>query len=175
MIAVFDSSVIIDLFNPRLDSDHRAKLDELVRTLKQQRAKVLIPAPAFAEVMVWADAARDKYYSMLSKSSTFQIAAFDGRAAMECSILLESAFSKKERRSITKTKFKFDWQIVAVAKSRSADVIYAEDDDIERCALRAGIQFQRPSALPLPPSAKQRALDLHAAENLRANAPFGPP
>lgn len=158
MIVAFDSSVLIDLMNPHLEGDHRAKIDDLVQTLKQQRARILIPSPALAEVMIYADQARENYYAKMSKSPLFQIASFDGRAAVECSIMLEEALTKRERGAITKTKFKFDWQIVAIAKCRGADIIYAEDGDIERCALRAGVRFQKPSDLPVPAWARQVSL-----------------
>ena len=42
-MVVFDASVLIDLFNPRLKGDRRAKLDYLVETLQKKRATILIP------------------------------------------------------------------------------------------------------------------------------------
>jgi predicted nucleic acid-binding protein len=155
MIVVFDSSVLIDLFNPRLDSDHKAKIDDLISTLKKERSKILVPTPSLTELMTRGGSAKEGYYDLLSKSATFQITPFDARAAMDCAILLNDAFSKADQRKISKTKFKFDWQIAAIAASRSADIIFSEDADLERCATRAGIQFKRPSVLPLPPSARQ--------------------
>ncbi|MFC7517175.1 hypothetical protein ACFQUU_19375 [Herbaspirillum sp. GCM10030257] len=82
---------------------------------------------------------------------------------MDCALLLNEAFTKVEQRKITKTKFKFDWQIAAIAASRNADIIYSEDRDPERCAARVGLKFQRHSALPLPPSARQQSLPLSSA------------
>jgi predicted nucleic acid-binding protein len=160
MTVIFDSSVLIDIFNPKLETDHRAKLDGLIASLKQGRTRILIPTPVLAEVMVWAGAAREKYYLALAKSTTFQLAPFDAKAAMECSMLLEDAFTRSEKKGITRTKFKFDWQIAAIAISRGVDVIYSEDVDLERCATRAGIRFQKPLGLPLPEAAKQKNLDL---------------
>jgi predicted nucleic acid-binding protein len=165
MIALLDSSVLLDILNRRLDVDHRAKLDDLMAQFKRDRSRVLIPTPALAEVLVWADAAREGYFEILNKSTAFQLASFDSKAALECSILLEDAFTKRERNGITKTKFKFDWQIVAIAISKGVDIVYAEDADLERCCSKAGIRFQRPTELPLPQSAKQRSLDLDATAN----------
>ena len=36
---------------------------------------------------------------------------------MECALLLEDALNAGEKRQLTKTKFKFDWQIVVIAAS----------------------------------------------------------
>ena len=49
---------------------------------------------------------------------------------MECALLLEDALNAAEKRQLTKTKFKFDWQIVAIAASHDATVIYSDDGDI---------------------------------------------
>ncbi len=37
MIVVFDSSVLIDLFNPNLKGDLRGKLDDLLASLQKSR------------------------------------------------------------------------------------------------------------------------------------------
>lgn len=159
-VVVFDASILIDLFNPRLEGDRRAKLDYLVSNLQKQRTKILVPTPALTELMVYADKARDGYHQRLFSSSVFQIAPFDSRAAMECALLLAEALSAKERRKVTKTKFKFDWQIVAIAASRGVATIYSDDPDIERYGKRRGLAVTKTDNLPLPESARQRLLEL---------------
>ncbi|WP_194726250.1 type II toxin-antitoxin system VapC family toxin [Noviherbaspirillum malthae] len=160
MNVLFDSSVLIDLFNENLKGDHRAKIDDLIASIKRSKKKILVPTPTLTELMVHAGPAREKYYEFLSKSTTFQITPFDGRAAMDCALMLNQAFSKPEQKKVTRTKFKFDWQIAAIAASRDAEIIYSEDSDLERCATRIGIAFLRPSELPLPESARQKSLPL---------------
>ena len=59
MAVAFDASVLIDLFNPRLKGDRRAKLDHLVAELQKKRTKILIPTPALTELMVRAGKARE--------------------------------------------------------------------------------------------------------------------
>ncbi len=152
MIVMFDSSVLIDLFNPNLKGDLRAKLDDLSASLHKNRARIIIPAPALAEVMVKAGRAKEAYFQLLNRSTVFKIAPFDAKAAMECAYLLEQAFSRSEQKNITRTKFKFDWQIVAIAITNGAEVIFSEDEDLGRCAARMQIRFQRLSALPMPPA-----------------------
>jgi predicted nucleic acid-binding protein len=155
MAVVFDASVLIDLFNPRLKSDRKAKLDCLVETLQKQRSKILIPTPALTELMIRAGKARDEYQRILSSRSVFKIENFDSLAAMECALLLDEALAAKEKRNIGKVKFKFDWQIVAIAASRNAQAIYSDDEDISRYAKRVNIPVYKTDDLPLPDSARQ--------------------
>jgi hypothetical protein len=155
MAVVFDACILIDLFNPRLKGEKRAKLDFLKETIQKQRTKILIPTPALTELMVRADKAREEYQRILSSQSVFKIEAFDNRAAMECALLLNEALPTGDKRKIGKTKFKFDWQIVAIAASRNAQAIYSDDEDISRYAKRVGIQVFKTDDLPLPDSARQ--------------------
>ena len=96
----------------------------------------------------------------LTRKAAFEIAPFDVKAAMECSLLLEDAWSKAEKRAITKTKFKYDWQIVAIAASRRVTTIYSDDGDVSSAAAKANIQVIRIDDLALPLSAAQGKLNL---------------
>lgn len=132
MAVAFDASVLIDLFNPRLKGDRRAKLDHLVAELQKKRTKILIPTPALTELMVRAGKAREGIHQKLSSKSSFQITPFDSRAAMECALLLEEALDANSKHQITKSKIKFDWQIIAIAVAHNATSIYSDDGDIAR-------------------------------------------
>lgn len=160
MAVIFDATMLIDLFNPRLKGDRRAKLDHLVGDLQKRRAKILIPTPALTELMVRAGKAREKIHQQLSGKSAFQITPFDSRAAMECALLLEDALDAGGKRQLIKSKIKFDWQIVAIAASHNATVIYSDDEDIARYGKRANINVIKTDDLPLPASALQGSLEL---------------
>lgn len=160
MAVAFDSSILIDLLNDRLTGDRRAKLDHLIAELQKKRIKILIPTPVLTEVLVRAGKAREAIYQKLAGSSSFQITSFDSRAAMECALLLEAALSSAEKRKVTNTKFKFDWQIVAIAASHGANIIYSEDEDIFRCGKRADLTVIKIDELALPDSSRQNSLDL---------------
>ncbi len=164
MAVAFDASILIDLFNPHLKGDRRAKLDHLVAELQKKRTKILIPTPALTELMVRAGKAREAIHQKLSGKSPFQITPFDSRAAMECALLLEDALNAGEKKQLTKTKFKFDWQIVAIAASHDATVIYSDDADISRYGKRANLHVIKTDDLPLPASALQRSFDLPPQE-----------
>lgn len=79
MAVVFDACVLIDLFNPHLKGDRKAKLDCLVKTLEKERTKILIPTPALTELMIRAGKAREQYQHILSSRSVFKIEDFDIR------------------------------------------------------------------------------------------------
>jgi predicted nucleic acid-binding protein len=153
---LFDASILIDLFNPRLAGDRKIKLDTLVELLSKQRTKILIPTPALTELLVHAGKARDNYFRILSTNSVFRLESFDPRAAMECSLLLAEAWTKPQQRKVTHTKMKFDWQIVAIAASRQASAIYSDDADIEKAAALVGIPVHSTDSLEIPHSAKQQ-------------------
>lgn len=160
MAVAFDATILIDLFNPRLKGDRRAKLDYLVQELQKRRTKILIPTPALTELMVRAGKAREEIHQKLSGTSAFQIIPFDSRAAMECALLLEEALDAGGKRQLTKSKIKFDWQIVAIAASHDATVIYSDDGDIARYGKRANLDVIKTDDLPLPASALQGSLEL---------------
>ena len=152
---VFDSTYLIDLFNPRLQPDKRAALDFLVAELSKSRVRIQIPSPCLTELLTRAGTARDKYVQLLGGSNAFDVIAFDRRAATECALLLEAAWDSKTQKGITKTKFKYDWMIVACASSRGVQRIYSDDVDILRCATEVGIKTIKQSELSIPAESRQ--------------------
>lgn len=149
-MVVFDTSVLVDLFNPSIHGERRERLDDLVKSLEQAGETVMVPTPAYAEFLVKADTAKSGYHQHIEASKVFRVEPFSQRAAIECADLLGKAFSTKEKRNITKTKFKFDWMIVAQAKAHGATRIYFFDGDIGRCAATAGLQAVDVATIPLP-------------------------
>ena len=152
---VFDSTYLIDLFIPRLQGDKRVALDFLVAELSKTRGRIQIPSPCLTELLVRAGSARDKYVQQLGSSSAFEVISYDRRAATECALLLDAAWDSKTQKNITKTKFKFDWMIVACAASRNVQRIYSDDVDILRCAAQVGIKTIKQADLPIPAELRQ--------------------
>ena len=66
---------------------------------------------------------------------------------------------------VTKTKIKFDRQIVAIAKAEGAHSVYSDDDDVHSYAQRAGLKVFRTADLDLPPENPQMAMELTPPEN----------
>ncbi len=158
MAVVFDANILVDLFNERIKGDRRAKLDGLVK--QHEKTPIIIPTPSLTEYLVKVGKARDELMVKLTASRRFVIEPFDQRAAIECALLLAETWDKATRGKISRTKFKFDWQIVAIALSRNATVIYSDDDDIHRAAKNLPLKVISIEQLPIPDSARQGNLDL---------------
>ncbi len=72
----------------------------------------------------------------------------------------DNGAGKKDGVQAQWQKIKIDRQIVAIAKSRGAQLIVSSDDGVRSNALRVGIQALTLQELELPESAKQGKLEL---------------
>jgi len=156
MPVAFDANILIDLFNPRIKGDRRAKLDGLLE--QHARTRIIIPTPSLTEYLVKAGKARDELQAKLSTSRSFSIEPFDQRAATECALLLAEHWTPDARGKVSRTKFKFDWQIVAIALSRNVTRIYSDDADLRRIAQKLSLTVTGIDELPIPDSARQHKL-----------------
>lgn len=157
-MVVFDSSYLIDLFNPKLSGDKRLALDQLIAELSRAKTRVLIPAPCITELLVHAGAAATDYNDRLNRNAAFEVVPFDRRAATDCASLLADAWAKTQHRKVTHTKFKYDWMITACATSRGVKTIYSDDADIAACGKAVGIRVIPQADLLDPPDAEQPRL-----------------
>src|SRR5712691_10667665 len=166
-MVVFDTGVIQKLFSQRTSRDDKKRLDHLLQTLDAARERVIIPTPALAEYLALAGTAAPEIVEELRKRSSFVIAPFDQRAAIECALAINRDLSAGDKRGGAQTtwaKAKFDRQIVAIARANSARQIYTEDDDVKRLAKRESIQALSVGDIELPPFDKQENLDLGEPE-----------
>jgi len=165
----FDATVLIDLFNPRIKGPRKARIDLLVADLEQRRQKVVVPAPAYAEFLIGAADARQAYHARVEASSIFRVEPFGKRASLECAILLGQVFTAKQQKDVTKTKIKFDWMIVAIAKAATAECVYTSDPDIVRCCKHVNLPCISIDSITLPPPPPQRDW-IEGADSLGAEA-----
>ena len=162
MTVLFDANFLVRLFDPQI---YETKCEDprftfLHDTLTKNNQKIIVPTPALSELLIGAGDNVDKYLSLIRKSNKFQITPFNERAAIEAAEAHREAIQRGDKRdgSETKTKLKFDRQIVAIAKVFNASTIYSEDKDIKRYGERAGIKVMTSNELPLPPEIPQREL-----------------
>lgn len=176
-MVVFDSSVLLLM----LDRSTKAPIDKtsgtpvahsaerielLIRNLSASKEKIIVPTPVLSEVLVHAGSALETYLEILNRQAAFRIAPFDQKAAIEAALALSDAIKRGGHRvdaanpDATKTKIKFDRQIVAIAVAEGADTIYSDDDDIHNYASYAGLRVVRTADLDLPPEDPQAAFDL---------------
>lgn len=173
MIVAFDASILIYVIDahakPPTDPatghpvEHcRERVAHLFEVLEQQNAKIVIPTPALAEVLVRAVKAGAEFLRILSSSKCFRVASFDERAAIEFAASQAKRIADGERApAVTRAKAKFDDQIVAITVVEGATTLYSDDEDIAKLA--AGRLRVAPIAsLPLPPESEQPELPFPA-------------
>jgi predicted nucleic acid-binding protein len=126
----------------------------LIEQLSRSGERIIIPTPALAEVLVLVGAAGPQYVKLLDRSARFELAAFDERAAIENAATLAEAIAKGDKRSgLADTpwqKIKVDRQVVAIAKSRNASVIYSTDSDIATLARESGLPVCHLAEIAIP-------------------------
>ncbi len=164
-MVVFDASILLFVFNENSPSSvPRAKdrVEYLINRLSAAGEKIVIPAPALSECLVHAGPAGPEYLTILGKQSSFRVASFDERAAVEAAIRTFHARQRGQRKGgnpeVSKAKIKFDRQIVAIATVEGATVVYSDDTEVRGYAREAGMEAYQLSDLPLPPEDSQSAL-----------------
>ena len=133
----------------------------LLASLQQQNAKIIIPTPALAEVLVRATKGGPEFLRILSSSRHFRIATFDERAAVEFAARQAERIEASERApASTRAKAKFDDQIVAIAAVEGAIAKLAE----------GRFEMVKIATIPLPPEAAQGNL-FDAGDEGNPNSP----
>lgn len=167
MIVAFDASVLVYLLDAEaaapLDDDGRPvpdcqkRVSHLIAELQRAKAKIVIPAPSLAEVMVYGGSAGAEWLSILNTSRHIVISPFDERAAVEYAVM-ERMRIAGPRSDTPRPKAKFDQQIVAIARVEGAERVYSDDGHIRRLWSDDDQVFGIAS-LPLPPTDAQMSIE----------------
>ncbi|MEX2264762.1 MAG: hypothetical protein WD696_22600 [Bryobacteraceae bacterium] len=150
----------------------RERVTALVQEIADAGEQVLIPAPALAEVLATPDCDVDEVLSTLRGSAFIRIGDFDQRAAVELALRLRAAVAAGDIRegvATTKTRMKFDRQIVAIALTNGARILYSDDDGVRKFGEGSGLKVKRTSELPIP------IIQQELFEGKAAPAPSEPP
>jgi hypothetical protein len=166
-MVVFDASVLLFVLDEHVNASvSRAKerVEYLIETLSKTGETIIIPTPALSECLVHAGPAGPEYLNIIGRQACFRVASFDERAAVEAAARTYEARQLGERRGgnpeASKTKIKFDRQIVAIAIVEGAAAVYSDDRDVITYAKEAGLKGYRLEDLPLPPEDPQTSLPL---------------
>lgn len=169
-MVVFDASILLFVFDGNTPSSvprARERVEYLIDRLSEAGEKIIVPTPALSETLVHAGSAGPEYLAILGKQACFRVASFDERAAVEAAFRTYQARQRGQRKGgapeASKTKIKFDRQIVAVATVEGAAAVYSDDSDVRGYAREAGMEALGLSDLPLPPEDPQMDLPLDAA------------
>ena len=164
MIGAFDTNVLCLLLHPDADipddpatgkavSRAQDRIAHLVEQFRESRSRILIPTPVLAEFLTFADS---DYLEVINSSAHFEVASFDQRAAIETASAMKKAKSgprgKKLGLKAKWQKLKIDWQIVAISKVRSADILYTTDSDLTTIGQALDLRTMHVADLELPPS-----------------------
>ena len=180
-MVVFDSSVLLLVLDPNAKPPNdpttgqpldkaAERIEYLIENLTADKEKIVIPTPVLSEVLVHAGEAMQPYLDIMNGQSAFRIAPFDQKAAIEAALAMSDAIKRGGHRvdaanpDATKTKIKFDRQIVAIAKAEGAHAVYSDDADVHSYARHAGLDAYRTADLDLPPEDPQQSLDLDSSE-----------
>lgn len=171
MIVALDASVLVYLVtenaNPPIDPATgqplrhcKERIEHLIETLQGDEARIVVPTPSLAEVLVRAERAGPEFLRMLGSSRHFRIAAFDERAAVEFAAR-QTGRGAREGKPIpgSRAKSKFDDQIVAIAAVEGATMIYSDDSDIRKL-VESGVQVKGVTELPLPSDKAQMSFPI---------------
>jgi len=172
MAVLFDATILLLTIQPDAPLPHdpntgkplkdgKQRVDYLIRKVSESKTNVLIPTPVLCEVLAHASEATNKYTEYLNKPP-FRIVEFGYRAAIECAIAMRNSGLRGDGKGNTRTKVKFDRQIVSIAQVERVKTIYSDDEDIYKYARDVGIEVTRPYQLELDPNDRQGRLALDA-------------
>ncbi len=156
MKVAFDNSFLVFLFNRRAGASvERAadRVDGLIESLSSKKAKIIIPTPALTELLMAGRFSIQVYIEKLKTFGAFQVRAYDERAAIELAAqYLATKKTHKERAKQSPwNKIKFDRQIVAIAKTQGASVVYSDDEQLRKFAHECGMEAYGLAEIGVPP------------------------
>ena len=164
-MVVFDASILLFILDENTPSSvPRAKerVELLIDGFSNAGERIVIPTPVLSECLVHAGPAGPDWVSLLGKRACFRFAGFDQKAAIEAAIRTYDARQRGLKKGGTadqsKTKIKFDRQIVAIAAVEGARAVYSDDTALQGYAIEAGMEAYQLSDLPVPPEIRQQAL-----------------
>ena len=148
MVVAFDADILILLLHESIPppSDPKTqqpvqhvheRLDKLIDDLENRGARVIVPAPALAEMLVLTEKNGSELVKVIEKQAVFQIEPFRAADAVEAAASTRAALEKGDKKSGAKRPWqcvKTDRQIIAVAKRCGAQTIYSNDADMRKLA-----------------------------------------
>ncbi|WP_420966849.1 hypothetical protein [Bradyrhizobium sp. B120] len=151
--------------------DHAdARVAHLVKMLDAQKSKIVIPTPVLSELLVRSSPQDSQLIlEQINKLAVFRVEPFETKAAVEVAVMTRGALAagdKKGGLTAPWQKVKFDRQIVAIAKTTQASVIYTDDDDIIAIAKSVNIPTLGLADLELPPETAQGQLPFEKTQSV---------
>jgi predicted nucleic acid-binding protein len=169
----FDNTMLSILLNPSGKvPDHpdtkqpveeaKARAESVVQAIQKARRKIILPAPACAELLTVIGPDAQQYINVVGRSRVFEVGNFDARGAAELALLNRGAFFQQDKKNKAEPyqKVKVDRQIIAICKVYGVTEIYTDDSGLANRARMCGITPLSIADVPIPDAARQRRLEL---------------
>jgi len=169
----FDNTMLSILLNPNgkvpLDADTgleipeaKARAESVVQLIQKVRRKIILPAPACAELLTAIGPDAQQYINVVGRSRVFEIGNFDARCAAELALLNRDTFKAHDDRDKSEPyqKRKVDRQIIAICKVYGVTEIYTDDRGLANRARMCGITPIGIGEVPIPDSRRQGEFEL---------------
>lgn len=146
----------------------RERAEAIVAQLEKSRRKIILPAPACAELLTAIGPDAQQYLNIVARSRVFEVGVFDARGAAELAFLNRGKFRELDERDKAEPyqKRKVDRQIIAICKVYGVTEIYTDDKGLSSLARICGITPVSLSEIPVPDSVRQGQLKLEPHEEL---------
>jgi predicted nucleic acid-binding protein len=177
--AAFDNTILSILLNPNGRIPFvagtnlpvalaRERAEFLIVGIQKARRKIIIPAPACAELLTVIGPAAEQYINLVGRSRIFEIGNFDARCAAELALLNRDAFAYQDDKDKAEPyqKRKVDRQIIAICKVYGVTELYTDDKGLANRARLCGLMPIGIEVLPVPDSARQGTLNLEPHEDI---------
>jgi predicted nucleic acid-binding protein len=151
---------------PVLLAKERAEF--VIASIEKARRKIVLPAPACAELLSAIGPDAQQYITVVSRSRIFEIGSFDARCAQELALLNRSTFAAADEQDKLEPyqKRKVDRQIIAICRVHGVTELYTDDIGLANKARLCSITPIGLHEVPIPESAKQISLNLQPHEAL---------
>lgn len=179
MTVAFDNTILSALLNPQgrlpLDptSDQpleygRERAESVVAQIEKARRKIILPAPAVAELLTAIGPDAQQYLNVVGRSRVFEVGAFDARGAAELALLNRGVFADGDVKNGLDNwqKRKVDRQIIAICKVHGAAELYTDDTGLANRARLCGVTPISLFEIAVPDTARQGNLDLVPHDDL---------
>jgi len=114
--------------------------DHLIETFRRDGTTIILPAPAMAELLALPGAEPVERLGVLqSFGNRLRVEAFGPVAAAECGDMKRRLGLGPAASGDPRQKVKFDYQIIATARTVGAIAIYSDDDGLRKRAEQVGM------------------------------------
>ncbi|WP_447044082.1 hypothetical protein [Vreelandella sp. H-I2] len=164
-----------DLFCPRtnqlVDRPER-RAEGLLDLMKERSDRIIIPAPAFSEILVRIDEhLHHEYLQVINNTACLELISFDPISAIECARLVNNSELKQVVSSEDdKKKISFDRQIIAICVAHQADELWTHDKKMLKKAESIGLKVK--SLFDITPEPEQIGFDMLSTEKTAEIVPI---